>query len=110
MKLLSPDELSRLSPAETDSYPSPIPTQIVASEEFFPVPQSARQKQVEQRLNARADAHGRKNGLNRRQFFKTAAGMATAFMAMNDVYGPLYGVSEAEAASVETAAERAAAL
>jgi len=110
MKLLSPDELARLSPAETDSYPSPIPTQIVASEEFFPVAQTARQKQVEQRLNARADAHGRKNGLNRRQFFKTAAGMATAFMAMNDVYGPLYGVSEAEAASVETAAERAAAL
>src|SRR5215469_2284028 len=102
MKLLSPDELARLSPAETDSYPSPIPTQVVGSEEFFPVPQTARQKQVERRLNALADEYGRRNGLDRRQFFKTAAGMATAFMAMNDVYGPLYGVSEAEAASVDT--------
>jgi len=110
MKMLSPDELARLSPAETDSYPSPIPTQIVASEEFFPVPQTARQKQVEHRLNALADAHGRRNGLRRREFFKTAAGMATAFMAMNEVYGPLYGVSEAEAASVDAAAERAKSL
>jgi uncharacterized protein len=110
MKLLSSDELGRLSPAETDSYPSPIPTQIVASEEFYPVPQTARQKEVEHRLNALADKHGRKNGLDRRRFFKTAAGMATAFMAMNEVYGPLYGVSEAEAASVDKAAERAQGL
>jgi uncharacterized protein len=110
MQLLRPDELAKLSPAETDSYPSPIPTQIVASEEFFPVPQTERQKRVEQRLNALADTYGRKNGLDRRHFFKTAAGMATAFIAMNDVYGPLYGVSEAEAASVDTAAERASAL
>lgn len=110
MQLLRPDELAKLSPAETDSYPSPIPTQIVASEEFYPVAQTARQKQVEARLNDLADTYGRKNGLNRRRFFKTAAGMATAFMAMNDVYGPLYGVSEAEAASVETAAERAGSL
>ncbi len=110
MQLLSPEELARLSPAETDSYPSPIPTQIVASEEFYPVAQTERQKRVEARLNDLADAYGCKNGLNRRQFFKTAAGMATAFVAMNDVYGPLYGVSEAEAASVETAAARAGSL
>ena len=110
MHLLSPEELAKLSPAETDSYPSPIPTQIVSSEEFYPVPQTARQKRVEARLNALADDYARKNGLNRRQFFKTAAGMATAFAAMNDVYGPLYGVSEAEAASVDTAAERAQAM
>ncbi len=110
MQLLSPDELARLSPAETEAYPSPIPTQIVASEEFMPVPQTARQKQVEARLNALADEHGRRNGLSRRQFFKTAAGMATAFAAMNDVYGPLFGVSPAEAASVEVAAARAETL
>jgi len=110
MRLLSADELARLSPAEIDAYPAPIPTQVVASEEFLPIPQTERQKRVEARLNELADQHGRRNGLGRRQFFKTAAGMATAFAAMNDVYGPLFGVSAAEAASVDVAAERAQAL
>jgi predicted TIM-barrel fold metal-dependent hydrolase len=110
MQLLSPEELARLSPAEIASYPSPIPTQIVASEEFMPVPQTERQKQVEARLNELADANARKNGLSRRDFFKTAAGMATAFAAMNDVYGEMFGISRAEAASVDVAAERAQAL
>ncbi len=36
--------------------------------------------------------------------------MATAFAAMNDVYGPLYGVSRAEAASIDVAAQRAQAM
>src|SRR5271170_1385794 len=107
MNLLSPDELAKLSPAEVDAYPSPIPTQIVSSEEFFPVPQTKRQKAVEARLNTLADEYAPKNGLSRRQFFKTAAGMATAFLAMNDVYGPLYRATPAEAASVEIAAEQA---
>src|SRR5258708_8889519 len=110
MHLLSPDELAKLRPAEVDSYPSPIPTQIVASEEFMPVPQTERQKKVEARLNDLADQYGRKNGLNRRRFFKTAAGMATAFVAMNDIYGPLFGINRAVAASVELAAERASDL
>jgi hypothetical protein len=43
-------------------------------------------------------------------FFKTAAGMAAAFVAMNDTYGPLYDVSRAEAATAEMAEERAKAL
>jgi uncharacterized protein len=29
--------------------------------------------------------------MSRRRFFKTAAGMAAAFVAMNDTYGPLFG-------------------
>ncbi len=36
--------------------------------------------------------------------------MATAFVAMNEVYGPIYGASPAEAKSVETAQARAAGL
>ena len=31
--------------------------------------------------------------MSRRRFFQTAAGMAAAFVAMNDVYGPIFGVS-----------------
>jgi hypothetical protein len=33
--------------------------------------------------------------------------MATAFLALNDTYGPLYGVARAEAAEPERADERA---
>ena len=46
-------------------------------------------------------------GMSRRRFFQTAAGMATAFLAMNDTYGPIFGVSRAEAAEPERADDRA---
>jgi hypothetical protein len=103
MSLLSRAELEQLAPAETAAFRAPIPTQVVSSDEFFPIAQTEKQKKVEARLKELADAHARKNGLSRRQFFKTAAGMATAFAAMNDVFGPLYRVGRAEAASVEAA-------
>ena len=45
-------------------------------------------------------------GMDRREFLKTACGMATAFMAMNAVYGPLFSVDPAEAANPDAAAER----
>jgi uncharacterized protein len=110
MGLLEDDEREQLLPAATAAYPSPIPTQVVSSDEFFPIPQTERQKKVEARLNALADDRARRHRMTRREFFQTAAGMATAFAAMNEVYGPLYGVRPAEAASVPAAAERARAL
>lgn len=97
--MLTQEELSRLRPAEDASAATPLPVQVVSSDEFMPIPQTSRQKQVEARLNALADQHGGKQGLDRRGFFRTAAGMAAAFVAMNEVYGPLYGVSPAEAAT-----------
>jgi len=39
-----------LLPAETASLPSPVPIQIVASDEYPPVPQTERQRRVEARL------------------------------------------------------------
>jgi uncharacterized protein len=98
MKMLSDNELAQLAPAEDLASPTPLPVQVVSSDEFFPIPQTPRQAQVEARLNELADEHGRKRGLSRRGFFKTASGMAAAFVAMNDVYGPIYGVNSAEAA------------
>ena len=105
--MLTAEELARLKPAATASYPSPIPTQVVSSDEFFPIPQTERQKRVEARVKALGAEFARKNGMSRRRFFGTAAGMATAFVAMNEVYGPLYSVSTAEAASTGKAAELA---
>ena len=57
-----------------------------------------------------ADELGGKQGLDRRRFFQTAAGMAASFVAMNEVYGPIFDVSKAEAATPAMAQERAASL
>ena len=110
MGFLSAEELSQLLPAETSAYPSPIPTQSVSSDEFMPAPQSAKQREFEARIKEFGGELARKQGMSRRAFFKTAAGMAAAFVAMNDTYGNLYDASRAEAAIPEMAGERAKAL
>jgi predicted TIM-barrel fold metal-dependent hydrolase len=107
MGMLSDEELQQLVPAWQASSPTPVPTQLVSSDEYLPIAQTERQKKVEARMNALGDEHGRRNGLSRRRFFQTAAGMTTAFAAMNEIYGPLFGVSPAEAKSVDLAQARA---
>jgi len=104
---LTEEELAALMPSELCQYRTPIPTQIVASDEFYPDPQNERQREVEARLLAMADDLGANQGLNRRRFFQTAAGMAASFVAMNEVYGPLFDVTKAEAATPAMAEERA---
>ena len=101
MSLLDPEDQATLLPAETAAFASPIPTQFVSSDEFTPLPQTARQKQVEVRVKALGGELARHQGMSRRRFFQTAAGMAAAFVAMNDVYGPIFGASRAEAATPE---------
>jgi uncharacterized protein len=110
MGLLSDAELAGLLPAETHAFAGPIPTQSVSSDEFLPSPQTRRQCEVEARLKETGNALARRQGTSRRQFFATASGMAAAFLAMNEVYGPLYAVTRAEAQTPEIAKERAAAL
>ena len=110
MGFLSAEELNRLLPAETFAYPSPIPTQSVSSDEFMPAPQTAKQREFEARIKEFGGELARRQGMSRRAFFKTAAGMAAAFVAMNETYGELYDASRAEAAIPEMAGERAKAL
>src|SRR5690606_9407212 len=52
----------------------------------------------------------RKHNMDRRQFLKTTSGMALAFLAMNEVFGPVWQVSEAEAADKDMSDARARAL
>jgi predicted TIM-barrel fold metal-dependent hydrolase len=106
MSMLSTDELARLCTAES-LFPSPIPVQSVSSDEFMPTPQSAKQREFEVRVKEMGAQMAKRLGMSRRSFFQTAAGMATAFLAMNDTYGPLFGVSKAEAADPERANDRA---
>jgi predicted TIM-barrel fold metal-dependent hydrolase len=110
MGWLDPDELRQVLPAEISAFPSPIPTQSVSSDEFMPAPQTEKQREFEARVKRYGAELARHQGMSRRAFFKTAAGMAAAFVAMNDTYGPLYDVSRAEAATSEMADERAKAL
>lgn len=106
---LSDRELNELSPAN-EGFGSQVPTQVISNGEFNPLPQTRQQKQVEARLKDLADRNAKKQGLSRRAFLQTSCGMAAAFVAMNEVFGPVFTVSEAEAATPEMADERARAL
>lgn len=109
MSFLSEEELAALTPAEF-APTTPVPTQIVSSDEFFPAAQNERQREVEARMLAMGDELARKQGVSRRRFFQSAAGMAAAFVAMNETYGNLFAATSAEAATPELANERANAL
>jgi hypothetical protein len=100
-------EFARVEPAE-NAFRSPIPTQVISNGEFNPPAQTAQQKQVEARIKELADTHGKKLGMDRRRFLQTASGMAAAFVAMNNVFGKVFDVSEAEAADPMVAQARAA--
>ncbi len=110
MKFLTDRQLRALLPAETCSFRSPVPTQIVSSDEYVPVPQTEKQREVEARLKELGDTLARRQGLSRRRFFQTAAGMAASFVAINQVFGPLFDASAAEAATPDMADARAASL
>jgi hypothetical protein len=110
MRYLSDQDLERMQPAESGSFASPIPTQVVSNGEYNPIPQTEKQKQVEARIIRLADDFGRNHGMNRRQFLASTAGMAAAFIAMNDVFGPIYNVARAEATDPGVADARASSL
>jgi uncharacterized protein len=107
MRFIGPEHMDQLSVAEETALPTPIPTQIVSSDEYLPAPQSERQREVEVRLLELGSSLARKKGVSRRSFFQTAAGMAASYLVMNQVYGPLFAVTEAEAATPELADQRA---
>ena len=74
----------------------PIPTQVVSNEEYLPFPQTEDQKRVQRSLTQMADHNAKLLGVSRRQFLATSGGMATAFMAMNSVFGKFFDVDASE--------------
>jgi predicted TIM-barrel fold metal-dependent hydrolase len=107
---LSRRELERVTPAEVATPRSPIPTQIVSNGEYNPPPQTREQRRVEARVDALADTLSPRHGMDRRQFLASSAGMAAAFLAMNEVFGRVFDVSRAEAQTPGAADARAGAL
>jgi predicted TIM-barrel fold metal-dependent hydrolase len=74
----------------------PIPTQVVSNEEIIPLPQTGSQRAVENKLLESGATISRKLGIDRRQFFRTASGMAAAFAAMNSVFGRFFQLDAEE--------------
>ena len=106
---LSDRELEELEYADS-AFESPVPTQIISNGEFNPIPQTPQQKAVEGRLNELVEQNASRQGLDRRGFLGSACGMAAAFLAMNEVFGPVFKVSEAEASDREMSMARASSL
>src|SRR5215831_14617074 len=76
----------------------PLPTRLVSNEEFPPQPQTAAQREVEQRILAEAGRLAPRLGLDRREFLRRSGGMATSLLAMNAVFGRFFDVLPVEAA------------
>ena len=109
MRSITPG-MPNLQAADELEFASPIPTQIVSSDEYLPAPQTGKQREVEARLKELGSSLARRHGTSRRRFFQTAAGMAASYLVMNEVYGRLFSVARAETASPELADARADAL
>ena len=75
---LTEEEVTSLMPSELVLHQTPIPTQIVSSDEFYPDPQNERQREVEARLLAMAGALGGKPGLDRRPGPHCKAALSTS--------------------------------
>jgi predicted TIM-barrel fold metal-dependent hydrolase len=75
----------------------PIPARIASNEEFIPPPQTPEQKQYEARLLEIGERAAKRQGLDRRSFFRTGSGVAAALLALNHVFGECYDVSAEEA-------------
>src|SRR5690349_5083528 len=84
----------------------PLPTRLVSNEEFSPLPQTAAQRQVEDRILTAAGYLAPRLGLSRRDFLRTSGGMAASLLAMNAVFGRFFDVAEVEAADPAAFQER----
>ena len=82
--------------ADTDGY-SPIPTRVVSNEEYLPIQQTREQARVAAVLRDAAARNARRLGVSRREFLGSSAGMASAFLAFNTVFGRVFDVDPVEA-------------
>src|SRR5499427_8316165 len=81
---------------EADGF-SPLPTQVVSNEEYLPLEQTAEQQHVAALIAETARRTARRLGISRRQFMSSSAGMASAFIALNTVFGRFFEVDPVEA-------------
>jgi hypothetical protein len=76
----------------------------VSNGKFNPLPQTEEQRAVEACIKAMAADCSRQHGMSRRRVLASSAVMAAAFLAMNNVFGPVFSVNRAEAQTPGAAA------
>ena len=110
MSWLSEDDLKRaaLLAKIQGAERRPIPDQVVSNGEYRPMPQTPQQRQVAAVIDQMADERAGKLGMDRREFLRSSFGLASAFAAMNMIYGDVFGVAHAETMDQEALAERTA--
>ncbi|MGH1418397.1 MAG: amidohydrolase family protein [Hyphomicrobiaceae bacterium] len=86
----------------------PIPDQVVSNGEYRPMPQTPQQRQVAALIDDMVEERAGKVGMDRRSFLQSSFGFATAFAAMNVVYGDVFNVAQAETTDAGAAKELAA--
>ena len=106
MGFLSDEELATLIPSELVGEPTPIPTQIVSSDEYFP--RAAERKQSRwKRACSRWATSSASGGRQPPRFFQTARRHGGRVRGHERSYGALFDVDRAEAATPDMAQERA---
>src|SRR2546430_16658496 len=94
---LSERQLAGLTRADqADELGSPVPTQVVSNGEYFPLPQTLQQSQVELRIAELATEASRRLGMSRRRLLASSGGVAAGFSAMYQVVGRFCGVNPLE--------------
>src|SRR5262245_24280728 len=85
---------------------SPLPLQVVSNEEYLPLPPTPEQQRVAALLHETAQINARRLAVRRREFLAGSAGMASAFLALNTVFGRFFEVDPVEAVESAAADER----
>ena len=80
-------QTSKKSEEDNEDVGLPIPTSFISNGEFWPIPQTDKQRTIERLIYEMATERAHKLGWSRRSFLSSAAGMATALMAINIVSG-----------------------
>ena len=107
--LLDAEQIAQCARAdEAEPLRAPVPTRIVSNGEYMPAPQTEKQKSVEDRIQELADTASKKLGVSRRKFLTSSGGMAAVFLAMNEVFGPLFRVEAEELLNADANAAHAA--
>ena len=84
---LTNQQIQHLRRGYQKNIESPVPTQVISSGECFPPPQTRQQVQVESLIQENAQVYARRQGLERQSYLRSRSGMASAFLAMNQVFG-----------------------
>jgi hypothetical protein len=90
--------LENVAPAGRAAFRSPLPASIVSNGAYNLAPQTKAQGRVESLMQEYNEKIAKDQGVDRRTFLKSASGLAATFLGINRVFGPVFGVPDAEAA------------